>query len=319
MSDLDDNLKKTIIPGKLAMKYHPLYKGKIEIVPKCPITKLEDFSIWYTPGVAEPCKQISNNVNSVFDYTNRGNTIAVVSDCTRVLGLGDIGPEAGLPVMEGKSLLFKFLGGVDAVPLVLRTKVPDELISTVKILEPSFGGINLEDIEKPKCFYILEKLKKELNIPVWHDDAQGTATVQVTALLNALKYTGRNIKQAKITLLGAGASSISIAQLLITTGANPKNIILVDSKGILNQDRLDLKDIDPYKWDLCLITNGENRIGDISDALVDSDVCLATSKSGPDIIKKEWIRKMSENGIVFACANPILKYGHGTLKKQEQK
>ncbi|MEM3073830.1 MAG: malic enzyme-like NAD(P)-binding protein, partial [Nitrososphaerales archaeon] len=205
-----EKIEKAKLPGKLALKYHPYYQGKIEVVSKVPVRSLDDFAIWYTPGVAEPCREIAKNPDLVFDYTNRGNTVAVVSDCTRVLGLGNIGAEAGLPVMEGKCLIFKYLGGVDAIPIVLRTQDAEKFIEVVKILEPSFGGINLEDIEKPKCFYILERLRKEMNIPVWHDDQQGTAAVEAAALINALKLTGRKIDQVKIALIGAGAASLSI-------------------------------------------------------------------------------------------------------------
>jgi len=300
-----EQVKKAEQPGKLALKYHPYYEGKIEVVSKVPVRTLDDFAIWYTPGVAEPCEEIMKNVELVFEYTNRGNLVAVVSDGTRVLGLGNIGPEAALPVMEGKCLLFKYLGGVDAVPIVLRSRDADHFIEVVKSLEPSFGGINLEDIEKPKCFYILDRLRKEMNIPVWHDDQQGTAAVEVAALINALKFTGRKMHQVKIALIGAGAASQAIARIIFKAGVNPKNVIVVDSKGILHADRTDVKDSDPYKWELCLITNGEGRSGGIREALKGADVCIATSRPGPGVIKKEWIKEMADNPIVFACANPV--------------
>ncbi|MEM3510825.1 MAG: NADP-dependent malic enzyme [Nitrososphaerales archaeon] len=305
MASESEKIEKAKLPGKLALKYHPYYQGKIEVVSKVPVRSLDDFAIWYTPGVAEPCREIAKNPDLVFDYTNRGNTVAVVSDCTRVLGLGNIGAEAGLPVMEGKCLIFKYLGGVDAIPIVLRTQDAEKFIEVVKILEPSFGGINLEDIEKPKCFYILERLRKEMNIPVWHDDQQGTAAVEAAALINALKLTGRKIDQVKIALIGAGAASLSIARVIFKAGVNPKNLIAVDSKGILHPSRTDLKDSDPYKWEICLTTNGEGRVGGIAEALKGADVCLATSRSGPGVIKKEWIKSMADNPIVFACANPV--------------
>jgi len=300
-----EKVEKAKLPGKLALKYHPYYEGKIEIVSKVPVRSLDDFAIWYTPGVAEPCKEIVKNTSLVFDYTNRGNTVAVVSDCTRVLGLGNIGPEAGLPVMEGKCLIFKYLGGVDAVPIVLRTRDAEHFIDVVKTLEPSFGGINLEDVEKPKCFYILDRLRNEMNIPVWHDDQQGTAAVEAAGLINALKFTGRKIDQVKIALVGAGAASQAIARVIFKAGVKPKNLIAVDSKGILNPDRTDLKETDPYKWELCLTTNGDGRRGGIREALKGVDVCMATSRPGPGVIKKEWISEMADDPIVFACANPV--------------
>src|SRR5512135_253834 len=198
----EELLEKAKKPAQDAMKMHPFYKGKIEVVPKCTIRDVNDFAIWYTPGVAEPCKDIQRDPDKVFEHTNKGNMVGIVSDGTRVLGLGDIGPLAGLPVMEGKALLFKYLGGVDAFPICLDTKDPDEFIRTVKLLQPSFGGINLEDIENPKCFYILDKLRAEATIPVWHDDQQGTAAVTLAALINALKVVNKKIGDAKITMIG---------------------------------------------------------------------------------------------------------------------
>ena len=301
-------LEKVKKPEKDALKLHPFYKGKIEVVPKCRIKSFNDFSIWYTPGVAEPCREIQRNPFKVYEHTNKWNTIAVVTDGTRVLGLGDIGPEASLPVMEGKALLFKYLGGVDAYPICLDTKNPDDIIQVVKWLKPSFGGINLEDIAKPKCFYILDKLRKEVDIPVWHDDQQGTATIVTAGVINALKVVGKKIKAAQISMVGAGAANIAIARVLITAGVNPKNIIMADSKGILHSSRKDLekeKNKNPQKWEICLNTNGEQRTGSVKDALKNTDICIAASKPGPGTIKKEWIKKMADSPIVFATANPI--------------
>ncbi|MEM3406200.1 MAG: NADP-dependent malic enzyme [Nitrososphaerota archaeon] len=293
----------------VANKLHSRYGGKIEILPKVPILKLKDFSIWYTPGVASPCKEIHKNGKDLsFEYTLRWNYVAVISDGTRVLGLGDIGPEAAIPVMEGKALLFKYLGGVDAVPIVLNTKDPDKFIEVVKLLEPSFGAINLEDIESPKCFYILEKLTEILEIPVWHDDQQGTALVTLAGLINALKIVGKKIENIKVAIVGAGAAGLAITKYLIKAGVKSGNIIMVDSKGILYQDREDLKKDDVWlKWKkyYAEITNEEKRVGEIPNAMKDVDVLISIAKPEPGIIKKEWIKLMKENPIVFALANPI--------------
>jgi malate dehydrogenase (oxaloacetate-decarboxylating) len=287
------------------MKMHPYYKGKIEVIPKCVIRDINDFAIWYTPGVAEPCRDIQKNPEKVFEHTNKANMVGIVTDGTRVLGLGDIGPLAGLPVMEGKALLFKYLGGVDAFPICLDTKDPDEIIRTVKIISPSFGGINLEDIANPKCFYILEKLRAEAPIPVWHDDQQGTAAVTLAGLINALKIVKKKIQDVKITMIGIGAANVCITKMIIKAGADPKKFIVVDSKGILNRKRDDIKPTHKEKLEFCQITNAENRDGDMEEAIKGQDIVIALSKPGPDTIKKEWISKMADNGIVFVCANPI--------------
>ena len=292
--------------GELAVKYHKFYHGKIEVISKVPVRALSDFAIWYTPGVAEPCKIVHKDVEEAYEYTNKWNYVAVVSDGTRVLGLGDIGPEAALPVMEGKALLFKYLGGVDAFPICLATKDPDKFIETVKLLEPTFGGINLEDIAKPKCFYILERLRNEMNIPVWHDDQQGTAAVTLAGLINALKVVGKKMDEVTIAIVGAGAAGVCIARVLMKAGAKPGNIFMVDSKGILHPNRTDLdKEKNPYKWELAHKTNAEGRTGGIAEALKGTDVCIGVSRPGPGVIKPEWIREMADDAIVFACANPI--------------
>src|SRR5881397_2046657 len=274
-------LKRAYEPARLAMKYHPLYHGKIEIAPKVPVDSYDDFAVWYTPGVADPCLDIQKNPEKVFDYTNKWNTVAIVTDGTRVLGLGDIGPEAGLPVMEGKSLLFKYLGGVDAFPICLGTKVPEEIMYTVRWLQPSFGGVNLEDIAQPKCFEILDTLRDELRVPVWHDDQQGTGTVVCAGLINALKVVGKKIGRTSICMLGAGAANIAIARIIIEAGVTPGNIIMVDTKGILSKDRTDLKEKNPVKWNMCLITNKENRNGDLKDAMKGIDAIIAMSQPRP--------------------------------------
>jgi len=290
------------------MRLHPFYQGKIQVTAKCAIRSLDDFAIYYTPGVAGPCKAIEADKGKVYELTNKWNSVAVVSDGSRVLGLGDIGPEAGLPVMEGKALLFKYLGGVDAFPICLDTKDPDEIIQAVKWLQPSFGGINLEDIASPKCFYILDRLRAEMEIPVWHDDQQGTATVTLAGLINALRFVGKKLGDVIVSMIGAGAANIAISRVLFAAGARPENYIIVDSKGILHPGRKDLEQeqgqyID--KWKLCQITNAERRTGGIAEALRGVDVCIALSKPGPGVIQPDWIKGMAEDAIVFACANPI--------------
>ncbi|MBA4416522.1 MAG: malate dehydrogenase [Syntrophus sp. (in: bacteria)] len=301
----EELIEKAKKPAHDSMKMHPFYKGKIEIVPKCVIRDIRDFAIWYTPGVAAPCMDIYNNPEKSFEYTNRANLVGIVTDGTRVLGLGDIGPLAAMPVMEGKALLFKYLGGVDAFPICLDTKDPEEFIRTVKLLTPSFGGINLEDIANPKCFYILEKLRAEATIPVWHDDQQGTAAVTLAGLINALKVVKKRIEDVKITMIGVGAANVCITKMIIKAGADPKKFIVVDSKGILNRKRDDIRQPHKEKMEFCQTTNGENRDGGIEEAMKGQDVVIALSKPGPDVIKKEWISAMADNAVVFVCANPI--------------
>jgi len=303
---VDELLAKAKKPSQLAPPLHKFYEGKVQVMPKCAITSPKDFAVWYTPGVAAPCKEIQANVDKSFELTNRWNYVAVVSDGSRVLGLGDIGPEAAMPVMEGKALLFKYLGGVDAFPICLKTKDAEEIIRACELLEPSFGGINLEDIEKPKCFYVLEKTRERLQVPVWHDDQQGTATVILAGLMNSFKLVGKDPKNSLITLVGAGSANIRTAYVLIKWGVKPGNIIMVDTKGIIYPGREDVtKEEDPWKYELAQKTNTEGRSGDISKAFKGADAVVAASKPGPDTIKKEWIATMADNSIVFACANPI--------------
>jgi malate dehydrogenase (oxaloacetate-decarboxylating) len=299
---------KAAQPMADALRLHPFYKGKIETTLKCCVRDFDDFAIWYTPGVSKPCLDIRDNPEKVYEHTNKWNTVAVVSDGTRVLGMGDIGPKAGMPVMEGKSLLYKYLGGVDGFPLMVDSKDPEEIIKVVKLLQPGLGGVNLEDISQPKCFYILDTLRAECEIPVWHDDQQGTACVTLAGLLNALKVVGKKIDEAKITFIGTGAANVAISRLIFAYGAAPALCTMVDSKGILHQGRNDIEErkaeyVD--KWKLCNITNAEGRTGGIAEALVGADVCIALSKPGPDTIQKEWVAKMAPGSIVFACANPI--------------
>jgi malate dehydrogenase (oxaloacetate-decarboxylating) len=301
----EELIEKAKKPAQDAMKMHPFYKGKIEVVPKCVIRDIKDFAIWYTPGVAEPCMDIYRDPEKVFQHTNKANMVGIVTDGTRVLGLGDIGPMAAIPVMEGKALLFKYLGGVDAFPICLDTKDPDEIIRTVKIISPTFGGINLEDIANPKCFYILDRLRAEASIPVWHDDQQGTAAVTLAGLINALKVVKKRIEDVKITMIGIGAANVCITKMIIKAGADPKKFLVVDSKGILSRKRDDIKSTHKEKLEFCQMTNAENRDGGIEEAMKGQDVVIALSKPGPDTIKKEWISQMADDGIVFVCANPI--------------
>jgi malate dehydrogenase (oxaloacetate-decarboxylating) len=306
--NVEELLAKAKKPSADAMKLHPYYRGKVEVALKARIRDFGDFAIWYTPGVAAPCRAIAEDPELVYEHTHKWNTVAVVSDGTRVLGLGDIGPKAGLPVMEGKALLYKFLGGVDAWPIMLDTKDPDKIIETVLLIQPGFGGVNLEDISQPKCFRVLDTLRDQAEIPVWHDDAQGTATVTLAALLNALIIVGKDLEKASITFVGSGSSNVACARLIFATGANPALCRVVDSKGILHAEREDIelrKAEFVDKWKFCQITNEEGRQGGISEALEDADVVIALSKPGPGTILPDWIRKMAKDPIVFACANPV--------------
>lgn len=305
---VEELLAKAEQPSKDALRLHPYYKGKIEVIPKCRIRSFHDFAIWYTPGVAAPCKKIYEDKELAYEMTNKWNFVAVVSDGSRVLGLGDIGPEAGLPVMEGKAVLYKYLGGVDAFPLCLDTKDPEEIIQAVKWLQPTFGGINLEDISHPKCFHILDTLRREMEIPVWHDDQQGTACVTVAGLFNAVKIVGKKLEDIKVAMIGAGAANIAISRIIITAGVKPENIIAVDSKGILRRDRGDRDILETKykeKWHICETTNPKGIKGDIKEALEGADVVLSASRPGPGVIKKEWVERMEKDAIVFASANPI--------------
>ncbi len=306
--NVEELLAKAKKPSADAMILHPFYRGKVETVLKCAVRDFNDFAIWYTPGVAAPCRAINADPELVYEYTNKWNTVIVVSDGTRVLGLGDIGPKAGLPVMEGKALLYKYLGGVDAVPIMLDTKDPDAIINTVLMLQPGFGGVNLEDISQPKCFRILDTLREKAEIPVWHDDQQGTATVTLAALINALKVVGKSIGDVTIAFVGSGASNVACSRLIFGRGADPGKCFMVDTKGILGKHRKDLemrKHEYVDKWRLCQITNAEGREGDIPDAIRGADVVIGLSRSGPGVILPEWIRTMNKDAIVFACANPV--------------
>ncbi len=302
---VEERLELAKKPGKDAMVMHKYYGGKIETVPKACIRSFDDFAIWYSPGVAEPCKDIAKNPEAVYDHTCKWNTVAVVSDGTRVLGLGDIGPEAAMPVMEGKAMLFKYLGGVDCVPICLDTKDPEKIIETVRLIAPSFGGINLEDISNPKCFDILDELRNDCKIPVWHDDQQGTATVEVAGAINALKLVGKKIEDANITVIGAGAASIAITRLLLATGFRPDHLCMCDSKGILNIEREDVEGSFKQKWEVCKKTNGAGKKGGMKEAMKGADIVIAASKPGPGTINPEYCDAMADDGIIFATANPV--------------
>ena len=305
MTERADLLAKASKPAEEALRLHAYYKGKMQTMPKCAIRSLEDFSIWYTPGVAAPCKAIQADPDLIYDYTNKANTIAVVSDGTRVLGLGDIGPGAGLPVMEGKAMLFKYLGGVDAVPICLGTKDPDELIRTVRLLSPSFGAINLEDIAMPKCFRILRELQATSQIPIWHDDQQGTGTVLLAAMINALTVVGKEMSRVRIAMIGMGAANVPTYRFLTASGADPSCIIACDAGGILGPHRLEYERDPAFaeQWKVCLESNPAGVRGGIEEALRGADVCVAFSAGG--VIKPEWVKGMAPDAIVFACANPI--------------
>jgi len=305
---VEELLKKAEQPSKDAPRLHKFYKGKLGVALKCRVRDFNDFAIWYTPGVAAVCKEIAADHQKAYEYTNKWNSVAVISDGTRVLGLGDIGPLGGLPVMEGKGILYKYLGGVDAFPICLDEKDPDKIIEIGRALQPSFGGYNLEDIAQPKCFRILYELREKCEIPVWHDDQQGTACVTVAGLINALKIVKKDISEVKCVVLGSGASGINIAKMIMLAGANPDNMLSVDSKGILSRDRADravLQEKFQEKWDLCMRTNPNCRKGDAAEACKGADVLVGVSTPGPGTIKPEWIKGMAKDSIVFACANPI--------------
>ena len=282
--------------NELALKLHEEKQGKIEVVSKVPVNNKEDLSLAYTPGVAEPCRKIAEDKEEVYRYTNKGNMVAVVTDGTAVLGLGDIGPEAGMPVMEGKCVLFKEFGNVDAFPICLDTKDTNEIVETIVRIAPSFGGINLEDISAPRCFEIEKRLKERLSIPVFHDDQHGTAIVLLAALINALKVVHKEVEEIKVVISGAGAAGSAIGKLLMEYGV--KHLMYVDKDGILNKDTAK----NEAQLELCKNTNLENLSGTIGDALVGADVFIGVS--APNIVKKEMISKMNHDAIVFPMANP---------------
>ena len=303
---------KTVFLKELSRTTHKFYGGKIMTMPKAGVFGFNWFNVWYTPGVSIVSTSIRDNHDASFDLSNRGNLVAVVSDSTRVLGDGDCSPSGGLGVMEGKAFLMKYLGGVDAVALCIDSRNgqgkhdPDKIIDFVKMVEPSFGAVNLEDISQPNCYKVLDTLREKCDIPVWHDDAQGTGSVTLAGLINALRVVGKQLPDVRIVLNGAGASNTTIARLIHMAGGDPEKMVMFDTKGSLHKGRDDIK-ADPAfyrKWDLCEKTN-PGRIADIEQACTGADVLIALSKPGPDTVKPAWIKKMAPKAIVFACANPV--------------
>jgi malate dehydrogenase (oxaloacetate-decarboxylating) len=283
--------------GDEALKMHKEKKGKLEIVGKIKVETRDDLAIAYTPGVAQPCIEIAKDKDKVYDYTIKGNTVAIVSNGTAVLGLGNIGAEAGIPVMEGKALLFKEFGGVDAFPICLDTEDPEEVIKTIKLMAPVFGGINLEDIKAPECFYIEKRLKEELNIPVFHDDQHGTAVVVLAGLYNALKVVKKKIQEVKIIINGAGSAGIAVCKLLLNAGA--KNIIMCDKNGAIYKGG-DM--LNPAQQEIALDTNKEMESGTLAEVIKGADVFIGVS--APGVLTAEDVKKMNEDAIIFAMANP---------------
>ena len=284
--------------AKESLKMHYDLKGKIEVVSRAKVDSKDALSLAYTPGVAQPCLEIQKDVNKSYDLTRRWNTVAVVTDGTAVLGLGDIGPEAGMPVMEGKCVLFKEFGGVDAIPLCVRSKDVDEIVKTVSLLAGSFGGINLEDISAPRCFEIERKLKECCDIPIFHDDQHGTAIITLAGLTNALKVVGKKKEDVRIVMNGAGAAAISIARLLLTAGF--KNITLCDRKGAIYEGRPE--GMNPIKDEMAKVTNLAKKSGSLADMLVGADVFIGVS--APGAVTTEMVKTMNKDAVVFACANP---------------
>ena len=283
---------------EFALNQHEKWNGKIEVISRAKIETPEDLAVAYTPGVAEPCLKIAKDVDLSYKYTRRGNLVAVVTDGTAVLGLGDIGPEAGMPVMEGKCALFKEFGDVDAFPLCIRSKDVDEIVNTVALLAGSFGGINLEDISAPRCFEIERKLKERCDIPIFHDDQHGTAVVTAAALLNALKFTGRKIEDIKVVMSGAGAAGSAIIKLLIELGL--KNVIMCDRKGAIYEGREGLNE---EKAKMAAITNREKQAGSLADVLKGADVFIGVS--APGTVTEEMVKTMAKDPILFPMANPV--------------
>ncbi|MDO4315948.1 MAG: malic enzyme-like NAD(P)-binding protein [Oscillospiraceae bacterium] len=284
--------------AKESLRLHYEWKGKLEVTPRAAVDSKDALSLAYTPGVAQPCLEIQKDISKSYELTRRWNTVAVVTDGTAVLGLGDIGPEAGMPVMEGKCVLFKAFGGVDAIPLCVRSKDVDEIVNTVALLAGSFGGVNLEDIAAPRCFEIERKLKERCDIPIFHDDQHGTAVITLAGLTNALKVVGKRLEDVRIVLNGAGAAAIAITRLLLSAGA--KHVTLCDRKGAIYAGRTE--GMNPVKEEMARVTNPEKKPGSLADALVGADVFIGVS--APGAVTTEMVRTMNRDAIVFACANP---------------
>ena len=283
---------------EFALQEHEKWQGKLEVISRCKVETPEQLSVAYTPGVAEPCLKISEDVDLSYKYTRRHNMVAVVTDGTAVLGLGDIGPEAGMPVMEGKCVLFKEFGGVDAFPLCVRSKDVDDIVKTVSLLAGSFGGVNLEDISAPRCFEIERKLKECCDIPIFHDDQHGTAVVTVAAMINALKLTGRKLEDIRVVTSGAGAAGIAIIKLLVSMGL--KNVIMCDRTGAIYEGR---EGLNAEKEEMAKITNLEKKAGSLADMLVGADVFIGVS--APGTVTEEMVRTMAKDPILFPMANPV--------------
>lgn len=303
---------KTLFYKELACRAHHFYSGKMQTLPKAPVFGFNWFNAWYTPGVSKISTTIRDNNDTSYELSNRGNLVAVISDSTRVLGDGNCTPPGGLGVMEGKAFLMKYLGGVDAVALCIDSRGdngendPEKIIEFTKMVQHSFGAVNLEDISQPNCYRVLDELRESCDIPVWHDDAQGTACVTLAGLINALKLVDKKIEDVKIVYYGAGASNATIARVLNTAGADPKKAIMFDSKGALHANRKDIEADKRFyrKWELCQVTNPKH-IDNIEEATKDADVLISLSKPGPCMIRPEWIKNMGTKPIVFACANPV--------------
>jgi len=314
---------QTLFLKRLAILSHEFFGGKMQTVPMCGLWGFNWFNVWYTPGVSAVSTAIRDDNDRSFALSNRGNLVAVVSDSTRVLGDGDCTPPGGLGVMEGKAFLMKYLGGVDATAICMDSRGPDgkhdpqKIIDFVKMLQPSFGAVNLEDISQPNCFKVLDELREACEIPVWHDDAQGTACVTLAGLLNALKLAGKELSDARMVFLGAGAANTTIARLILADGGDPSKMVVFDSKGGLHAGRADIEaDARNYrKWEICKATNPA-RIDTEDRAIKGADVLIAVSTPGPDTVKREWVRSMAPNSIVFACANPVPEIWPHTAKEE---
>ncbi|WP_458306237.1 NAD(P)-dependent malic enzyme [Gudongella ferriphila] len=292
-----------------ALKLHKDNKGKLNVESKVKVNDKESLSLAYTPGVAEPCKEIFKDKNTVYDYTSKGNMVAVVSDGSAVLGLGDIGASASLPVMEGKAVLFKEFGGVDAFPICVETKDPDEIVNIVTMIEPVFGGINLEDISAPRCFEIENKLKEKLSIPVFHDDQHGTAIIVLAGLMNALRLTGKKMEELKIVINGAGAAGVAIAKIILNLGVG--DMLMVDRSGIIYQGREE--GMNWAKEEMAEITNRELKSGSLADAMKEADVFIGVSQA--NILTEEMVKSMNKDPIIFAMANPVPEIDPELAKK----